>query len=90
MKLPSKNQPFTIRVKGDSMAPAIQDGDILLVDRRCPVKDKSIVVARIKDAIVCRHVQLVTLAYVIACACSRCNEHAIHHLQLWVVRGCTG
>ena len=36
------------------MAPAIQDGDILLVDPRCPVKDKTIVVARIKDEIVCR------------------------------------
>ena len=59
MKTPSGNQPFTVRVKGNSMAPAIQDGDILLVDPRCPVKDKAIVVARIKNEIVCRRLVIV-------------------------------
>ena len=41
------------------MAPAIQDGDIVLVDPRCPVKDKAIVVARIKNEIVCRRFVIV-------------------------------
>ena len=36
------------------MAPAIQDGDILLVDPRVPPENKAIVVARIKNEIVCR------------------------------------
>lgn len=36
------------------MAPKIQDGDLLLVDPRCAPEDHSIVVARIKDEIVCR------------------------------------
>ena len=54
MKLTPNNQPFTVRVKGDSMAPTIQDGDILLVDPRVPPENKAIVVARIKNEIVCR------------------------------------
>ena len=36
------------------MAPAIQDGDILLVDPRVPPENKAIVIARIKNEIVCR------------------------------------
>ena len=54
MKTPSGNQPFTVRVKGDSMSPAIQGGDILLVDPRLPLENKAIVVAQIKNEVVCR------------------------------------
>ena len=54
MKLTSNNQQFTVRATGDSMLPTIQDGDILLVDPRVPPENKAIVVARIKNEIVCR------------------------------------
>ena len=59
MKPTPNNHQFTVRATGDSMLPAIQDGDILLVDPRCPVKDKAIVVARIKNEIVCRRLVIV-------------------------------
>ena len=59
MKLTSNNHQFTVRATGDSMLPTIQDGDILLVDPRVPPENKAIVVARIKNEIVCRRFVIV-------------------------------
>lgn len=40
---------FYIRVAGDSMAPLIHEGALLVVDRMAETKDADIVVARIND-----------------------------------------
>ena len=40
---------FYIRVAGDSMAPRIQPGALLLVDRMMETKDDDIIIARIGD-----------------------------------------
>ena len=76
MKLTPNNQPFTVRVKGDSMAPTIQDGDILLVDPRVPPENKAIVVARIKSEIVCRRL-VISDTHMLLVPDNRCPDNEI-------------
>ena len=58
------------------MAPAIQDGDILLVDPRVPPENKAIVVARIKSEIVCRRL-VISDTHMLLVPDNRCPDNEI-------------
>ena len=48
---------FMLRVKGDSMAPRILDGDWVLVEKRDNFNNDEIVVAEVDGVAVCRRLQ---------------------------------
>jgi DNA polymerase V len=49
---------FYIRVDGDSMAPAIQPGALLLVDRMVEAKEGDVVIARVGDELCVKRLHL--------------------------------
>jgi DNA polymerase V len=51
---------FFMRVEGDSMIEAgVNDGDLLVIDRAEPARDKSIVVARINEEFCCKRLRMI-------------------------------
>lgn len=51
---------FFMRVEGDSMIGAgINDGDLIVIDRAEPARDKSIVVARVNDEFVVKRLRII-------------------------------